>query len=83
MLDNTIYTASQVRNMQYEPKSSDKSLEAVIQRIVIAQIKGVSRSCNVNVSEEEFNDLAPKLKNLGYNTEKLDFLGNKYLHVSW
>lgn len=80
-----MYTAQQIRDKIYIPQIflADQLLDIddVMQLIILADA-GSKFSIKIR-KDVLFNDVVPTMKNFGYNVQELEFLGTKFIQISW
>ena len=83
-----MYTAEQIRNKVYFPDTSECTLKDIEFRIVLVDYAG-NKSIKVATkhlfqSEHDgVNSTVMFFKSKGYNVREVEFLGTKYLEISW
>ena len=83
-----MYTAEQIRNKTYVPDTSECSLKDIEFRIILADTQ-TFKSIKVALQylykdlDDGINSTVLFFKSKGYNVRELEFLGTKYLEISW
>lgn len=79
-----MYTAKEIKDKVYVPSTEEVTLKDLEMKIMLADYRGCSVvNVRKNVFPVDTEKYIPYLEKLGYNCKMLDFLGEKYLQVSW